>query len=439
MLRSAAALAGAVVLMVCAAACGVPTTPVSQPSAMPSAVVATSPSAIDSSPVDSEPASSAPASSPVASGPVSSAPPVTKPSKPVGSPPADVGDLEQFTEVSATTWWATVVGNLSDQLFLVRTVDAGQHWQDVTPSITQLHANAGVSSFVLSADVAWLDVDAQPTTPQLFRTTDGGQSWQDVGTAPDQCTLQFLSVSNGWCVALLGAMGSMGVEVFRTQNGGVSWQLISRTTGDGITPGTVDALPFGCDKQLTFTSQTVGWASSFCAGGDPYLETSADGGRHWHSVTPPPFPAWAAPPEGEGLSVPAVDGKDVAIVDLGGFGPGGGAIDTSSDGGRSWHVHPLPAPPSDEFWSVDLIDPTRWRATDGDVITSTDDAGLHWTRWTPPVSMRGQGALPLDLDFISPEVGSASDPSDRTPLWSTTDGGKTWTKVVIAAGPYVLQ
>ena len=115
-----------------------------------------------------------------------------------------------------------------------------------------------LGSDVLSADVAWVAADAGPATPQLFRTTDGGQSWQDVGTAPDQCALQFLSVSNGWCVALQGAMGSMGVEVFRTQNGGGTWQLISRTTGDGITPGTVDALPFGCDKQLTFTSQTVG-------------------------------------------------------------------------------------------------------------------------------------------------------------------------------------
>ena len=232
-------------------------------------------------------------------------------------------------------------------------------------------------------------------------------------------------------------MGSMGVEVFRTRDGGATWQLISRTTGDG-TAETAGALPFGCDKQLTFTSANVGWASSFCAGGDPYLDASTDGGGHWHSVASPPFPAWAAPPEGEGLSVPAVDGKDIAIEDLGGLGPGGGAIDTSVDGGRSWHMHPLPAPPSDQFWSVDLIDPTHWRATDGDVIISTDDGGLHWQRSTPAISMHDQFGT-LNLDFISPDIGTASDPSDRTPLWSTTDGGKTWTKVVIDAGPYVLN
>jgi photosystem II stability/assembly factor-like uncharacterized protein len=440
MLRTAAVVVGAVCFVAGVGACGVPGTVASQPSALPSVVVATSPSAVDSAPGESAPVASTPAASAPAtlpSSPMASVPAVTKPLKPVGSPPADVGDLQEFAQVSATRWWATVVGNLSDRLYLVRSVDAGRHWQDVTPSVTELHANAGVSSYALSADVAWLDVDAEPTTAQLFRTLDGGQSWQDIGTVPSGCALQFIDVSNGWCYTLQGALGSMGVELYRTQDGGVSWQLISRTTGDG-TPETVDGLPFGCDKQLTFTSDNVVWASSFCAGGNPYLETSTDGGAHWHAVTPPPFPAWAAPPEGEGLSVPAVDGKDVAIVDLGGLGPGGGAIDTSSDGGRSWRVHPLPTASSGQYWYVDLVDPTHWRATDGDVILSTDDAGAHWRRWTPAISMHDQYGT-LELNFISPEIGSASDPSDRTPLWSTTDGGMTWTKVVIDAGPYVLK
>jgi photosystem II stability/assembly factor-like uncharacterized protein len=401
---------------------------------MPAAITAPSSSALENAPADSAPVDSAPASSSVASAPV-----VSTPAKPVGSPPQDIGDLQEFVQASATIWWATVIGNLSNQVYLMRTIDAGQHWQDVTPSVTMVHPNAEVGTDVLSADVAWLEIDAEPTAPQLFRTSNGGQSWQQMGTVPEGCSLQFLDVANGWCDTLQGAMGSMGVELYRTQDGGATWQLVSRTTGDGITPGTVDALPFGCDKQLTFTSANVAWASSFCAGGNPYLDISTDGGARWRPVAPPPFPAWAAPSEGEGLSDLVATGDDVAVVDVGGVGPGGGVINTSSDGGRSWHMHPLPAPPSDEFWNVDLIDPTHWRATDGDVIISTDDAGAHWNRWTPPVSMLGQFRTPLTLDFVSPNVGAASEPSDRTPLWSTTDGGRTWTKVVIDAGPYVLN
>ena len=402
------AVAGAVALMLGAVACGVPNTATSQPSGMPSAVVAV--------------ASSLPASVPV----------VAKPPKPLGSPPADVGDLEQFVQSSATTWWATVVGNLSDQLFLVRTIDAGQHWQDVTPPFGELHVNDAVSSYVLSANVAWLDADAEPTTPQLFRTLDGGKSWQQLGTIPADCTLQFVDVSNGWCYELPGSMGSAGVEIYRTEDGGVTWRLISRTTGDG-TQQTPDALPFGCGKSLTFASQTVGWASSFCNGGQPYLETSTDGGMRWHAVTPVPLPPNV---DGVGLTLPAVDAGGIAVARLGG-GPED-QISTSTDGGRSWRTHRLPTGASGQYWTVDLIDPTHWRATDGSVIMSTDNAGAYWQRWTPNTSMHDQYGT-LELDFISPDDGSASDPADRTPLWSTTDGGHTWSKVVIDAGPYVLK
>jgi len=433
MLRLAAGMFGAAVLAMSVAGCGAPVTGASHPSAIPTAVTAASSLALESEPAESASADSAPVGSPP--------PVVVPPPKPVRSPPADVGFLAQFTQVSATTWWASVVGNLTNETFVVRTVDGGRTWQDITPPVSALGTNDDPISDVLSDQIAWLGAatqDSEATIP-LYRTSDGGQSWQRVGALPRDCTPEFVDVSSGWCYGLQGAMGSMGVEIYRTHDGGLTWQLLSQTTGDG-TPSTPDALPFGCDKSLTFTPQAVGWASSFCAGGHPYLDISTDGGGHWRSVTSPPFPAWADPLQGEGLSAPVVDGEDLALVDLGGsVGPGDAAINTSSDDGRSWHVHPLPSPSPGQYWAVDLIDPTHWRATDGDVIISTDDAGAHWSRWTPPVSMRGQGALPLNLDFISPEIGAASDAADRTPLWSTTDGGHTWTKVVIDAGPYVLH
>jgi photosystem II stability/assembly factor-like uncharacterized protein len=418
MRRRVAVLAGVAALVVGIGACGVPGAAGSKPSATASAVGA-SPSAVASVAVVSSPAASAPI--------------VVKSSQPFASAQQDTGDLQQFVQASATTWWATVVGNLSDQLFVVRTVDAGQHWQDVTPPGGELHADSGATSYVLSADTAWLAADAEPTTPQLFRTLDGGQSWQQMGTVPDGCSLQFVDAQHGWCWTIGGAAGSEAVFLYSTENGGATWRLISQTTGDST--ATAGALPFECGKSLTLTSPNVGWASSFCNGGQPYLETSTDGGARWHPVTPVPLPVAEG---GAGLSLPVVDGADVAVANLGGLGPGVSGISISSDGGRSWRNHLLPAPPANHYWNVDLIDTTHWRATDGDVILATDDAGAHWRRWTPSVSMHDQFGT-LTLDFISPDVGSAREPAANGPLWTTVDGGLTWTKVVIQAGPYTVQ
>jgi photosystem II stability/assembly factor-like uncharacterized protein len=436
MRRSAVALTGAVMLTGGAVGCAPPAAVASHPSALPSVAAFSSVAAIPTVAVASSPAVSVASSALASVKPPSS--PSSVPAKPTAAPTGpgeDVGDLEQFVQASATTWWATVVGNLSNQLFVVRTVDAGQHWQDVTPTPGgELHVSDAGPGYVLSADTAWLAADAEPTTPQLFRTRDGGQSWQQMGTVPNGCTPQFVDPAHGWCWTAVGAAGSMPVAIYTTENGGATWRLISQTTGDG-TPSTAGALPFGCDKTLTFTSRKVGWASSFCNGGQPYLDTSTDGGARWHPVTPVPLPVVEG---GAGLSLPVVDGSDVTVASLGGLGPGGGGISTSSDGGRSWENHLLPAPPANHYWNVDLIDSRHWRSTDGDAIMATDDAGAHWSRWTPSVSMHDQFG-PLTLDFISSAVGSAREPVANGPLWTTVDGGRTWARVTIVAGPYVVK
>jgi hypothetical protein len=68
------------------------------------------------------------------------------------------------------------------------------------------------------------------------------------------------------------------VTLYRTQNRGTHWRVVSRTV-PGANPA--GSLPFGCDKDIHFVSQSVGWAMFGCAGGIAPLYETLDGGATW--------------------------------------------------------------------------------------------------------------------------------------------------------------
>jgi photosystem II stability/assembly factor-like uncharacterized protein len=336
--------------------------------------------------------------------------------------------LQQFVPSSATTWWAVVESNATGQDYVVRTADSGVRWHQVRPPTT-----GGTYDF-LSSDVAWAELGAGDT---LWRTLDGGGSWGSVGTVPRVCgQLDFVDEAHGWCIDIAAAAGSTWVTIYRTTDGGSTWALVSRTGAPGF-PSTPGSLPSGCDKAVSFTSPTVGWASSWCNGGSAVLYTTEDAGATWYPLSTVPLPPGTATPAGEGLGTPAVAWPDLAsalsIGELAGTVTG---IATSQDGGTTWHAQLVPG--AQKYWSVDLIDPAHWRLTDGNVLMATDDAGRHWRTWKPAVSMKDSLGTPLTLQFLSATVGWAVPGSSGGPFWWTTDGGTTWTPVRIAAGPLVL-
>jgi len=340
--------------------------------------------------------------------------------------------LEQFAPESDTTWWAVVEANYTPQAFLLRTTDSGRHWKDVSPA-----QGLVASSYFLGPDVAWLESGSfePPVTESLYRTVDGGNSWQQLATIPSDCELDFVDVLHGWCTVLAAAAGSEGVELFRTVDGGLSWSQVSYTT---FVPGesTPHSLPYGCDKAITFTSSVRGWASTSCNGGQSLVYRTDDGGADWYPLAPIPLPAGSSG-QGEYLGVPAADGQDVAVEvatgPQGGPGPGPTSVAVSRDDGVVWTVRAVPGSP--ELWNVDLIDPTHWRLDDGATFLSTDDGGASWRSSTPRVEMKGPMGIPLGLDFLSGLVGFAVPGANGGPLWWTVDGGASWKRVVIQAGP----
>jgi photosystem II stability/assembly factor-like uncharacterized protein len=346
----------------------------------------------------------------------------------------DYGVLQQFAPQNASTWWAIVESNLKPKTFVVRTSDSGKHWRDVTPPLRRVS-----SSFFLGAATAWVEAGAlhSARTAALYRTLDGGRTWRRLGSVASECQLDFVDQRHGWCVAVGAATGSETVRLYRTVDGGSSWRLVSRTGlyDRGSTPG---ALPFSCDKTLTFTSPRFGWAASYCAGGSPYLYESRDGGARWQRLATVPLPkGLPTPPAGEGLSVPAVSGSRLAVsVEIGGSPRGATAVATSANGGRSWRTRLVPG--SLRYWKVDLVDVDHWTLSDGSTLRATNDAGLHWRHWTSRVSMKDSVGATLALNFLSPRLGFAVPEGNSGPLWWTRDGGSSWRALKIVAGPFTV-
>ena len=345
----------------------------------------------------------------------------------------DYGLLQRFAPQSSTTWWAVVESNLTSRSWVVRTVDSGAHWRAAGPPVKIV----GSSAFV-GTRAAWIETDALhpgPTQP-LYRTLDGGRTWSVVGSLPSECELDFVDLEHGWCTSIGAATGSETVNLLRTTDGGSSWVQVSHT-GLFDKASTAGALPYACDKTIAFTSPTLGWAAQYCAGGDPRLYVSKNGGVHWRALARVPLPKQFLPTAGEGLSVPAVAGSALSVsVDVGGLPHGATAIATSQDGGRSWRTHLVPGSP--RYWTADLIDVKRWLLSDGSTLAATGDAGVHWRRWTPAVRMKDTVGATLALRSVSPRVAFAIPNGNVGPLWWTHDGGSTWRPVTITAGPFTV-
>jgi len=357
---------------------------------------------------------------------------------PVAGPrprPAEVA-LHELTPISRRTWWVVLDGQAVDRDWVLRTTDGGGRWRDVSPPVPMV----GSSDF-LDADVGWI-VPTRLSTPvgislsrlrqPLYATTDGGRTWHRRGSVPWDCQLDFVDHLHGWCTAIGAAAGSEGVQLVGTDDGGTTWHPVS-TTAPPPSPSTPGSLPFGCDKDLTFTTPTIGLATEACNGGEPVLYRSTDAGAEWTPIRLP-LPPGFVPPYGDGFSTeaPVFDGSQVTVpIEFAVGGPPLPRIRVvvyrSDDDGASWHLVPLPSRIST---FPDVIDAAHWIATEGTTLTATADAGRHWRTWRPDVRLVDHIGEPMRLQFLTPLVGWALPLAGGTTL-TTTDGGLRWKPLVI--------
>jgi photosystem II stability/assembly factor-like uncharacterized protein len=237
---------------------------------------------------------------------------------PPGTATLQFRDIEAFDADHAVI---LSIGNGTDSRVYV-TYDAGQHW---TLAFTNNDPDAFYDCMTFFDSRRGLALsDPVDGRFRIIATDDGGNSWHVVNAQmPAALPGEFAFAASGECLvtdhgrrAWFGSGGAAQARVFRSDDGGATWQVSATPIHSGPSAGIF---------ALAFRGQQHG----FAVGGDfatptiapDALALTADGGSSWQLVSD------AANEYRSGAAW--VTGTDAVVV-----GPTGS--DVSTDGGESW-------------------------------------------------------------------------------------------------------
>jgi len=359
--------------------------------------------------------------------------------------------INRIHMIDSRTGWG-IGGMEEDAGHVLRTVDGGRSWQDVTPPELASSEDQNfkqAAGYFLDAAIAWVvfyspsPIYMPPSPPDgVWHTRDGGQTWQlsrfpqtnsDLfgGSSVHEPEFTFIDAQHGWLLLETHiGMGSFADALYRTGDSGQSWQLVTVETHVANNGG------------MDFFDLQHGWVPDyFDFGVYPPMELfhTEDGGLTWESIALP-FPdgaytyAETTVPYSEcAVTSPALRspqaGRLVVSCHLLGVTNNDHFLYTTLDGGQTWQITPLPGYP--EF----ISDSTGWTLGQassenqaGDkpqarVLYHTQDGGQTWEEITT-VDWFGQ------LHFINQQAGWAIVSTDEENyLMQTSDGGKNWVRV----------
>jgi photosystem II stability/assembly factor-like uncharacterized protein len=250
---------------------------------------------------------------------------------------------------------------------MVRSPDRGQSW-------TQVYAGPAVVR-----DLLWLDGHAvlAATSRGLMRSDDAGLTWTVIGSRTDLLRLDFLNLSVGYAVA--GSSLASG-------------QLV-KTTDGGATYRPVDS-PTRPVHWIQFVDERRGWLA-----GPAGIWTTGDGGSTWErqrSFEPGTFgDSWLAQ---IGMR-DQLHGFAYYRSTATGMNQAAGVLFHTADGGKTWRLVSATSYPTTPL-SGQAPNHSLPGSPTGELVV------------TGPASAKLLGWLPA---------------SDRTYIYSTTDGGGSWT------------
>lgn len=287
---------------------------------------------------------------------------------------------------------------------ILRTVDGGANWFDVSPSTEMFLTSPEV--FFLDSDHAWFvgisqNVDPSTYTINVWRTQNGGQIWEaslpiTFPDIPPGYSIDFSDSLHGILDVVTNvAAGTTWFQPFATSDGGSHWETLPAITKTCMeTPYNIEVNPCECwqyDHSQTFFSAQEGILQIIC-GEDMIIYHTHDGGKTWEQ-----------PYRHAGM----ITAKFADFVD--------------ADNG---------------WWLATEDSPTNLK---GRALYVTHDGGESWNEITPVIDISdltdlfpNGNALELitDFEFIDTQIGWAiitvSDYYDYSIILKTNDGGFTW-------------
>ncbi|MGP9017327.1 WD40/YVTN/BNR-like repeat-containing protein [Streptomyces sp. BR1] len=259
----------------------------------------------------------------------------------------------------------------------------------------------------------------------VLRTVDGGRSWRNV-SPPGAAALEFRDVRafDARRAVVLAIGDGEASRVYRTEDGGATWTESFRNTD-----------PKAFYDCLTFFDHRHGLAVGDPVDGKYRILSTADGGRSWKVLPSAGMPA-AQPGEAafaaSGQCLVSSGPRDAWLA------TGGGAtarVLHSADRGLTWTAAESTIPAGDPargVFGLAFRDRTHGIAVGGDyragqpspsAAAVTGDGGRDWRQAAAPVAAYRSGVAWL------PHSRSAALAVGPTGTDLTTDGGRTWRTV----------
>jgi photosystem II stability/assembly factor-like uncharacterized protein len=278
---------------------------------------------------------------------------------------------------------------------------------------------------VVSDEVVWASGSFRGPGPGeaegpgiVVRTVDGGASWQNV-TPPggERSAFHDIEAFDRDHAVVLAIGSGKDSKIYRTANGGKTWKLVFENQE-----------PKAFYDGIAFFDRDNGIAVSDPVGGQFRILTTGDGGQTW-KVAPSNAELRARPNEGVHASGTSLVTKGPQDAWFGTVRPGANSrVFHTPDRGRTWSVADTPISAdlgagifSLAFWDTEqglVLGGGNPAANDPSVVARTTDGGTTWSRVGSPAGFRTNMALTDRMDSAIAVGFTGSD--------FTTNRGDTW-------------